>query len=133
VVDQRAGLPTYVLEALDRLAADLRDAPFAAPDAARLDELGLREPELAAAERAGRVVRVAPGVVLLPDAPERAAAALAALPQPFAVSQARTALGSSRRVTVPLLGLLDRTGRTRRGADDRRVVVSTAVVAPPPP
>jgi selenocysteine-specific elongation factor len=126
VVDQRSGLPTYVQDGLDRLAADLRDAPFAAPDAVRLRELGLGEAELAAAERAGRVVRIAPGVVLLPDAPERAAAALAGLPQPFAVSQARTALGSSRRVTVPLLELLDRDGRTRRDAEDRRVVVSRA-------
>jgi len=65
------------------------------------------------------------GVVLLPDAPERAATALAGLRQPFAVSEARTALGSSRRVTVPLLELLDRRGRTRRGPDDRRVVRTT--------
>ena len=124
VVDQRSGLPAYVQDGLDRLAADLRDAPFAAPDAARLRELGLGEGELAAAERAGRVVRIAPGVVLLPDAPERAAAALAGLPQPFAVSEARTALGSSRRVTVPLLEMLDRDGRTRRDAGDRRVVIT---------
>jgi len=125
VVDRRAGLPAYVLDGLDRLAADLRDAPFAAPDAARLRELGLGEAELAAAERAGRLLRIAPGVVLLPDAPERAATALAGLRQPFAVSEARTALGSSRRVTVPLLELLDRRGRTRRGPDDRRVVRTT--------
>ncbi|HET9945644.1 MAG TPA: SelB C-terminal domain-containing protein, partial [Actinomycetes bacterium] len=127
VVDRRTGLPAYVLDGLDRLAAELADAPFAAPDAARLRELGLGEPELAAAERAGRLLRVAPGVVLLPDAPERAAGTLAGLGQPFAVSEARTALGSSRRVTVPLLELLDRTGRTRRGPDDRRVVLT----APP--
>jgi len=123
VVDPRAGLPTYVLEGLDGLVADLREAPFAAPDAARLRELGLGEAELAAAERAGRLLRLAPAVVLLPDAPEGARLALARLPQPFAVSEARTALGSSRRVTVPLLELLDRAASTRRGPDDRRVVL----------
>jgi selenocysteine-specific elongation factor len=127
VVDRRTGLPAYVLEGLDRLAADLRDAPFAAPDAARLRDLGLGEAELAAAERAGRLLRLAPAVVLLPDAPERARQALARLPQPFTVSEARTALGSSRRVTVPLLELLDRAGRTRRRPDDRRVLLA----APP--
>jgi selenocysteine-specific elongation factor len=103
-------------------------APPSDADAARLRELGLGEAELAAAARAGRILRLAPGVVLLPDAPERAATALAPLPQPFTVSQARTALRSSRRVAVPLLELLDRLGRTRRGPDGRRVVRTTPPV-----
>ncbi|MGH3660039.1 MAG: SelB C-terminal domain-containing protein, partial [Micromonosporaceae bacterium] len=34
------------------------------------------------------------------------------------------ALGTTRRVAVPLLELLDRQGLTRRLPDDRRVVVS---------
>ena len=45
---------------------------------------------------------------------------LAALEQPFTTSQARTALGTSRRVVLPLLAHLDRTGRTLRLPDDRR-------------
>jgi selenocysteine-specific elongation factor len=122
VVPAESSLPAYVLDALDLLAEDLADAPFAAPDAARLTELGLRPPELAAAERAGRLLRVADGVVLLPDAPHRAAERLGTLPQPFSVAEARTALGSSRRVTVPLLELLDGLGRTRRGPHGRWTV-----------
>jgi selenocysteine-specific elongation factor len=39
---------------------------------------------------------------------------LAALPQPFTLSAARQALGTSRRVAVPLLEHLDGRGWTRR-------------------
>ncbi len=118
----RSSLPTEVSRAVDALAADLGEAPFAAPDAARLTELGLGPRELAAAERAGALVRVADGVVLLPGALERAAATLEHLEGPFTVAQARTALGTTRRVAVPLLELLDRRGVTRRTPDDRRTV-----------
>jgi selenocysteine-specific elongation factor len=66
------------------------------------------------------VLQVTPGVVLPPDAAARAAEVLAGIPQPFTLSEARQALGTSRRVAVPLLELLDRTGVTERLADDRR-------------
>jgi selenocysteine-specific elongation factor len=69
------------------------------------------------------VLRVADGVVLLPDALDRAAAVLAALPQPFTTSEARQALRTSRRVAIPLLELLDRHRVTTRLPDDRRTVV----------
>jgi selenocysteine-specific elongation factor len=117
-------LPPAVAAAVDDLRADLADAPFAAPTADRLADLGLGRRELAAAERAGAVVRVADGVVLLADAPQRAAEVLAALPQPFTTSEARQALSTSRRVIVPLLELLDRRRLTRRLPDDRRLVSS---------
>ena len=64
-----------------------------------------------------------PSVVLLPGAAEEAVRVLAALPQPFTLSAARQALGTTRRVAVPLLELLDRQGATRRLPDDRRVVL----------
>ncbi|GAA4287087.1 SelB C-terminal domain-containing protein [Georgenia daeguensis] len=114
------GLPPGLEEALGELAADLAGAPFVAPTADRLRELGLDERALAAAARAGRLLRPAPGVVLPADAAERAAGWLADLPQPFTTSQARVRLGTSRRVVLPLLDLLDRRGLTRRLPDDRR-------------
>ena len=92
----------------------LRESPFAAADSPELEALGLGLRELAAAERAGRVLRVAPDVVLLPDGPARAMRVLAAMPQPFTLSAARQALGTTRRVAVPLLEHLDRRGWTRR-------------------
>lgn len=96
------------------LESRLRENPFAAADSPELDALGLGLRELAAAERAGRVLRVSPDVVLLPDGPARAMRVLAALPQPFTLSAARQALGTTRRVAVPLLEHLDRRGWTRR-------------------
>jgi len=118
----RSTLPAEVSRAVIALSADLDEAPFVAPDAARLAELGLGPRELAAAERAGALVRVTDGIVLLPGALERAAATLGRLPGPFTVAEARTALGTTRRVVVPLLELLDRRGVTHRTADDRRTV-----------
>jgi selenocysteine-specific elongation factor len=117
-------LPAPVAAAVRALAADLAGDPFAAPPTGRLAELGLGRRELAAAERAGAVLRIADGVVLLADAVDRAAQALGTLPQPFTVSEARRVLGTSRRVAVPLLELLDRRHVTRRLPDDRRVLVS---------
>jgi selenocysteine-specific elongation factor len=116
------GLPPDVARAVSRVAADLRERPFAAPDAGRLAELGLGARQLGAAVRAGALVRVADGVVLLPGAVARAVEVLAGLPQPFTVAEARQALDTSRRVAVPLLELLDREGHTRRLPDARRMI-----------
>jgi selenocysteine-specific elongation factor len=106
-----------------KLEARLLADPFLAPLAGDLVALGLGVRELAAAERAQRVLRLQGGVVLLPSAPELAKQALAQLPQPFTTSQARQALGTSRRVAIPLLEYLDGRGLTRRIDDDHREVV----------
>ncbi|MBU2698011.1 selenocysteine-specific translation elongation factor [Pimelobacter sp. 30-1] len=109
-----------VAEVEQRLAAD----PFAAPEADDLTRLGLGPRELAAAERQGRLLRVAPAIVLLPTAPARAMRVLAGLDQPFTTSAARQALGTTRRVLIPLLEHLDERGWTRRvdGGAAREVV-----------
>ncbi|WP_411709567.1 selenocysteine-specific translation elongation factor [Corynebacterium sp. LaCa116] len=99
----------------------LRSQPFAAPEAHELKELGLGPKELAAAERAGRLLRLAGGVVLLPTAPRVAQDVVSALEQPFTLSAARQALGTTRRVAVPLLEHLDALGVTRL-ADGMRTV-----------
>jgi selenocysteine-specific elongation factor len=119
-----AGLPAPVAEALRRLRADLGERPFRAPEAARLAELGLTGRALGAAVRAGALLKIAEGIVLLPGADTEAARVLAALPQPFTVSEARRALETSRRVAVPLLEHLDRRGLTTRDGDARRTLVS---------
>ena len=117
---QQAALPAPVVRALEKIRAELAANPFAAPATERLTELGLGPRELGAAVRAGALVRIAEGVVLLPGSIKGAAAALGALPQPFTVSEARKALDTTRRVAVPLLELLDRQGLTLRLPDDRR-------------
>jgi selenocysteine-specific elongation factor len=101
------------------LAAD----PFRAPEADELAELKLGTRELAAAVRAGRLTRITDGVVLGPDALDRAAAVLKTLRQPFTVSEAKRALSTTRRVAVPLLEQLDARRITRRADDGTRTVV----------
>ena len=104
--------------------AQLAKEPFVAPDAGTLDELGLGPIELAAAERAGRLLRVGP-IVLLPSAPQQAAEILSQQPGEFTLSQARQALGTTRRVAVPLLEYMDARGLTRRTSDSARVLMKT--------
>jgi selenocysteine-specific elongation factor len=111
------GPPLAVQAAMDALRADLERDPFAAPEAARLSQLGLGPRQLAALVKAGELLKLADGVVLLPGAEERALEVLAGLGPEFSLSTARQALGTTRRVAVPLLELLARTGRTTRTPD----------------
>jgi len=118
--DAASALPAGLAGAVEALRHDLSSAPFAAPDAHRLADLGLDARAVAALHRSGHLLRVADGVVLLPGADDDAVEVLATLAQPFSTSEARQALGTSRRVALPLLAHLDRTGRTLRLPDDRR-------------
>ncbi len=121
------GLPRE-LDVLVRLVEnELARDPFAAPTADRLAELALGPRELAVAARAGRLVRLSDNVVLLPSALDRALDVLAELPQPFTLSQAREALGTTRRVALPLLELLHKQGRTGRLPDGTHRVRSWPV------
>lgn len=96
---------------------------FHAPETDELAALGLGARELAAGERTGRLLRLRDGVVLLPTAPALAMRELARLEQPFTTSQARQALGTTRRVAVPLLEYLDSRGWTRRLDAGHRTVM----------
>ena len=102
------------------MLADLARDPFLAPEAGRLRELGLDSRAIAAAARAGLLLRVTEQIVLAPDAQTSAARLLAGLPQPFTATEARQVLGTTRRVAIPLLEHLDRAGVTQRLPDDRR-------------
>ncbi|SMX82030.1 selenocysteine-specific translation elongation factor [Brevibacterium antiquum] len=108
-----------VAEVERRLAAN----PFAAPEADDLRELRLGVRELAVAESAGRLLRLGDGVVVSPRTPAQAMRLLAGLDQPFTTSAARQALGTTRRVVIPLLEYLDGRGWTRRIDNTSREVV----------
>ncbi|GAA1859658.1 selenocysteine-specific translation elongation factor [Brevibacterium marinum] len=97
--------------------------PFAAPEADDLRELRLGVRELAVAESAGRLLRLGDGVVVSPRTPAQAMRLLAGLDQPFTTSAARKALGTTRRVVIPLLEHLDGRGWTRRIDNTTREVV----------
>jgi selenocysteine-specific elongation factor len=105
------------------LEVRLRAHPFRAPEADDLVALHLGARELAAAEKQGRLLRLPDDVVLLPTAPALAMRELARLEQPFTLSAARQALGTTRRVAVPLLEHLDARGWTRRVDGSSREVV----------
>ena len=113
-------LPANIAAAVQSVLDDLGRAPFAAPDTERLRALGLDAKALATAARAGLLLRVADLVVLAPGAAGQAAELLAELDQPFTTSQARQALGTSRRVAIPLLEYLDRARITERLPGDLR-------------
>ncbi len=115
----RPTLPPPVEAAVDALRRELARAPFRAPEADRLRELGLTRKAVGAAVSAGALLAVTEGIVLLPGADARAAAVLRRLPQPFTLSEARRALDTTRRVAVPLLEFLDAEGYTQR-VDERR-------------
>ena len=115
-------LPDDVHRAVELVTAELSQDPFAAPTADRLGEVGLTAQGLARAARAGHLLHLGGGIVLLPGADRRAVELLTGLEQPFTTSQARERLGTTRRVVLPLLQLLDKRGMTRRLPDDRRLL-----------
>jgi selenocysteine-specific elongation factor len=107
------GLPDAVRSAIAELRAELARRPFAAPEAHRLAELGLGTKQLAAAVRAGELLKIADGIYLAPGAEHDAIARLRGLPSPFTLSQARQALDTTRRVAVPIMEYLTRRGISR--------------------
>lgn len=109
-----------VAAAVAKLAVALREHPFAAPEQAELAALGLGRGPLGAAAATGAILRLPGDVVLLPDAPRLAAARLQEVAQPFTLSTARQALGTTRRVAVPLLEHLDSLRVTERLDDGLR-------------
>ncbi len=115
-----AQVPEPLARAVRALRSDLAGDPFRAPEADRLRELGLDARAIAVAARTGLLLRVSGQVVLAPGADAAAAAVLAGLPQPFTTAEARKALGTTRRVAIPLLEFLDRARITERLPDDRR-------------
>jgi len=120
VLQSVPSLPPRLVAGVRAILADLAAAPFVAPEAGRLRELGLDPRAIAAAARAGLLLRVTDQIVLAPGAEAKAARILARLPQPFTTAEARQALGTTRRVAIPLLEYLDRAGITQRLPDDRR-------------
>jgi selenocysteine-specific elongation factor len=110
--------PPGITALVERLSADPLSAPET-EEVTRLDRAALAE-----AARRGRLLHLTGAVYVGPAAPDHAIAVLEQLPAPFSVSDARQALGVSRRVAVPLLEHLDARRRTRRLADGTRFVVS---------
>ncbi|MBS2035833.1 selenocysteine-specific translation elongation factor [bacterium] len=69
----------------------------------------------------GRAQKIAPDLGLLQQTLEEGKRVLSELPSPFAASQARDALATSRKFMIPLLEYYDQVGFTQRHGEVRRV------------
>jgi selenocysteine-specific elongation factor len=107
-----------------RVEAALEEAGVGLLGEAALAQLGADRRATALLVRLGVLVPVAPGGYLGRPALEEAVATLRRrFPggRPFAASEAKEALGTTRRTVIPLLEHLDRTGVTIRQGDLRRL------------
>jgi selenocysteine-specific elongation factor len=101
---------------------------------AALAELGADRKATALLVRTGVLVAVGPGGYLGRSTLERAVETLRrSFPdgRPFAATEAKEALGTTRRTAIPLLEHLDRTGVTVRHGDLRRLTQHTGGSSPP--
>jgi len=100
---------------------------------AALAELGADRKATALLVRTGVLVAVGPGGYLGRSALQRAVETLRrSFPdgRPFAATEAKEALGTTRRTAIPLLEHLDRTGVTVRHGDLRRLTQHTGGLSP---
>ncbi|KAA9157782.1 selenocysteine-specific translation elongation factor [Amycolatopsis acidicola] len=114
--DVRAVLPPDGRRAVDQLLERLSANAFDVPEPAELAAAAY----LDVAVKQGELVRLPGAVYLRPEGLEHAASLLAALGRPFTASEARQALGTTRRIALPVLEELDRRGLTRRETKDLR-------------
>jgi selenocysteine-specific elongation factor SelB len=103
------------------LVAWLTDHPLQAPSREQLQAWLVTAADLAAAADRGELIRLG-GVLLAGGALQQAEAVVRGLDQPFTVGDAARAMGTSRRVAVPLLERLDSRWVTRRLPDGTREV-----------
>ena len=94
--------------------------PLDAPEAHELVARGLTRETLAAAASAGQVLRLPGEVIVHHSAVEHTMKVISGLEQPFTLSEARQALGTTRKVALPLLEHLDALRLTVRADSNRR-------------
>ena len=121
--EHRAALPQDLAEAAKRIRRLVSEKPFDPPARKQIAPDSASRQALKFLIEHGEVIEVA-DVVLSKDAFASMKAIIADFITkngPATVSQLRQALGTSRRVIVPLLELLDRHGFTRRVGDERKL------------
>jgi selenocysteine-specific elongation factor len=118
----RPTLPTYVQPVEKRIRETLSKQPFDPPSRKTIESDARARQIVRFLIESGEVVEIAPDVLLLRENFEQMKLQVAAFVSnngPATVSDLRKALGSSRRVMVPLLERFDRDGVTRRVGDAR--------------
>ncbi len=127
--DHRPALPNHLQPARDRIRSALAARPFDPPSRNQLALDASGRQALLFLLRTGEAIELGQDLVLLTEALEcarRTVAGFLASHHSASVSELRQALGSSRRVLIPLLERLDREGLTRREGD-RRVLGTPAL------
>ncbi len=122
--EHRAALPPNLVEAADNIRRLLSEKQFDPPARKQVAPDSASRQALKFLIEQGEVIEVADDVVLSKEAFARMKAFIADFITkngPATISQLRQALGTSRRVIVPLLELLDRHGFTRRFGDERKL------------
>jgi selenocysteine-specific elongation factor len=112
-----SAVPAHLSDEAARVLAVLERDPLGPPDLPLADRGALRE-----LERRGLAREVGPlwlAATAIEAAVDTIATLLVSHPEGFTVSEAREALGTSRKYAVPLLVHLDATGVTRRHGDRR--------------
>jgi selenocysteine-specific elongation factor len=115
-------LPAKLQPVERKIREALSNKPFDTPPRRELESDASARQVLRFLIQNGDVIEVAPDVVLLRESFEHMKATVAEFiskHRPATVSELRQALGSSRRIMVPLLEKLDRDGLTRRVGDKR--------------
>jgi selenocysteine-specific elongation factor len=118
----RPTLPLHVQAVEKRICEALNGQPFDPPSRKALESDAQARQVMRFLIENGEVTELALDVVLLRENFDRMKSRVAEFIStngPSTVSQLRQALGSSRRVVVPLLERLDRDGVTRRAGDKR--------------
>ena len=121
----RPALPAHLAAAGARVRAELSARPLEPPNRNVLTPTPTDRAALQFLIDTGEAVAVGDELVLLADAVDRAAAGVRAHVRahgPASAGDLRQALGTTRRIMVPLLELLDRRGVTRRIGDLRSAV-----------
>ena len=121
----RPALPAQLQPAGQKLLARFQEKPFEPPSRKELAPDALAQQALRFFIETGQAIELGPELVLLSDDFQRATNVIrqVLLAQKSAtVSELRQALKTSRRVMLPLLEYLDRSGVTCREEDRRRLV-----------
>ena len=120
----RPSLPREILPAAERIHAALAEKPFDPPSRKDFSEDRHLQQALRFLIEQGKIVELNSEIVLLRDAAEQMRTAVAEFLSkhgPATASQLRQKLGTSRRVIIPFLEYLERTGITQRIGDSRQL------------
>jgi len=120
----RANLPPELKSAADRVHETLAVKPLDPPSRKDFSEDRHLQQALRFLIEQGELVELNSEIVLLRDAAEQMRTAVAQFLSehgPATASQLRQAIGTSRRVVIPFLEYLDRTGVTQRTGDVRQL------------